>query len=169
MKNMRPLPAILILVSMILTACGAIAVPTSTPTVEPSETLTPTETHTALPTETPVPAETPTLQPNGMDKCPISTDSTYGYTQENPIKVGGDFFEGAARERLYLDNLQGPNGEPILYHRTGSIPFADTILDAYEITGLNEPVVLYLDLYLYTAPQAPVGFTCFSAFSLDEP
>jgi hypothetical protein len=39
-------------------------------------------------------------------KCTISVDKTYGYTKENPMKVGGEAFEGPARERTYLDNIQ---------------------------------------------------------------
>ena len=50
------------------------------------------------------------LQSTGL--CPISTDDTYGYTKENAIRVGdgGELFGGPARERAYLDNLRGPNG-----------------------------------------------------------
>jgi len=56
--------------------------------------------------------------------CAVSTDPTYGFEQPNPVKVGGDAFGGPARERAYLDVLLGPNGEPIAYERSGSIPLA---------------------------------------------
>ena len=100
--------------------------------------------------------------------CPISTDRTYGYTKENAIRVGdgGDFLDGPARERAYLDNLRGPNGEPLSYERTGSLNFEATILDAYVIQGLDTPVTLYIDMYKFEDVQAPVGFTCASAFDL---
>lgn len=101
--------------------------------------------------------------------CVISTDNTYGYTQENPIKVGGGAFGGPSRERAYLDNLRGPNGEELTYERTGSVPFGDIILDIYEIKGLAKSITLYLDEYNYTDPKAPVGFTCVSAFPLAKP
>jgi hypothetical protein len=101
--------------------------------------------------------------------CAISSDFTYGFTQENPVKVGGGAFDGPPRERAYLDNLRGPNGESITYERTGSLPFGDTILDAFEIKGLSQSVTLYIDEYNYTEPRAPVGFTCASAFSLTPP
>ncbi|MCI0628043.1 MAG: hypothetical protein L0387_41385 [Acidobacteria bacterium] len=68
-----------------------------------------------------------------------------------------------------MDNLLGPNGETITYERTGSLPFGDTILDAYEIRGLGKPITLYLDEYNYTEPQAPAGLTCAAAFSLTPP
>lgn len=101
--------------------------------------------------------------------CIVSTDNTYGYTQENPIRVGGDAMGGPARERGYLDNLLGPNGEKTSYNRLKSIPFDNTILDVYEITGLNKAMTLYLDEYSYTDPKAPVGFTCQTAFVLSQP
>lgn len=101
--------------------------------------------------------------------CAIASDPSYGYTQENPIKVGGDAFNGPPRERAYLDNLAGPNGEKISYERTGSSDFGDTILDAFAITGLSKIVTLYIDEYSYSEPQAPVGFTCLSTFSLTKP
>ncbi len=111
-----------------------------------------------------IPKQAPT--PAG---CTISTDETYGYTQENPIKVGGDAFGGPSRERAYLDNLLGANGEKISYERTGSFGFGDTILDAFEITVSGEKVILYIDEYAFTKPFAPVGFTCVGAFTLSNP
>jgi adenylate kinase family enzyme len=103
------------------------------------------------------------------ESCTISTDETYGYTQENPIKVGGDVFEGVSRERAYLDNLLGPNGEELSYERNGSIPTDTIILDAYQVKGAGIDEVLYVDIYNYSEPQAPVGFTCKGAFPLSAP
>ncbi|HVF24656.1 MAG TPA: hypothetical protein VNA23_02135 [Anaerolineales bacterium] len=62
--------------------------------------------------------------------CLISSDKTYGYSEANPIKVGGDAFSGPSRERAYLDRLRGPDGEELSYEREGSLPSGDTILDA---------------------------------------
>jgi hypothetical protein len=106
---------------------------------------------------------------SSTSSCTISNDPTFGYTRENPIKVGGGDFGGPPRERAYLDNLLGPKGETISYDRAGSIAFGDTILDIYEIKGLQKPITLYIDEYSYTEPQAPVGFTCVSAFPLTKP
>lgn len=98
----------------------------------------------------------------------ISTDKTYGYTQENPIKVGGTE-SGPANERKYLDALAGPNGESISYVRVGSCcPFntpnglmGGGMLDRYEIkwSGQAAPVYLYLNMYDKDELKAPVGFT----------
>ena len=101
--------------------------------------------------------------------CSISEDKTHGFTEANPIRVGGDFLEGPARERAYLDNLLGPNGEILAYERNGSISSGDTILDVYHITGANIDVVLYIDEYRYEPLQAPYGFTCAGEFLLSAP
>ena len=108
------------------------------------------------------------FEPRSTGICPIATDPTYGYTTENPIRVGdgGELFGGPARERAYLDNLRGPSGEPISYERTGSLNVEDTILDEYVITGLGNPVRLYLDIYKVEELQAPAGFTCAGSFKL---
>ena len=107
-------------------------------------------------------------EPESAGTCPVSTDDTYGYTQENAIRVGdgGELFGGPARERAYLDNLRGPNGEPLSYERTGSLNFEDTILDEYVISGLATPVTLYIDVYKFEELKAPVGFTCAGEFNL---
>lgn len=101
--------------------------------------------------------------------CPISTDKTYGYSQTNPIKVGGGDFEGPSRERAYLDHLNGPNNSQLTYDRQGSMDSGNTILDVFQIKGSGFSAVLYIDEYNYSEPQAPVGFTCNGAFPLSAP
>lgn len=101
--------------------------------------------------------------------CPISADPTYGYSEENPIRVGGDFLSGVSRERAYLDHLRGPNGESLSYERLGSIPSGDVILDIYKVTAPGENETLYLDLYNYSELLAPIGFTCTGPFPLSAP
>jgi hypothetical protein len=101
--------------------------------------------------------------------CPVSTDQTYGYTESNPVQIGGDSFGGPAREQAYLEHVRGPNGEALAYEREGSIPTETTILDAYKITGPGINETLYLDIYSYTPLQAPVGFTCNGDFPLSTP
>lgn len=104
-----------------------------------------------------------------MGTCTVSDDKTYGFTEQNPIRVGGDWLEGPAREEAYLDNLLGPNGETLKYEREGSFSSGDTILDRYHVTGPGIEVVLYLDENSYTPPLAPVGFTCVGEFPLSAP
>jgi hypothetical protein len=106
-----------------------------------------------------------TQSPNA---CVVSTDSTYGYTKDNPIRVGGDAFEGPARERAFFDNLASPNGEPVTYERLGSLDYGNTILDTYAVTTSGNTVTLYVDEYSFSEPQAPVGFTCLGAFAISD-
>lgn len=101
--------------------------------------------------------------------CVVSTDPAYGTTEANAIQVGGDAFGGPPRERAYLDNLLGPNGETVNYERIGSLPYKDTFLDIYELTYGEMTATLYLDEYNWREPQAPLGFTCAAPFPLTAP
>ncbi len=98
----------------------------------------------------------------------ISDDSTYGYDQKNPIKVGGGA-SGPTNERRYLNALLGPNSESITYNRLGSCCATPSenglmgyaMLDIYEIkyTGLEKPIRLYINMYDPGILKAPKGFT----------
>ncbi|HWQ46916.1 MAG TPA: hypothetical protein VN376_08620 [Longilinea sp.] len=103
-------------------------------------------------------------------ECVVSTDPTYGYSQDNPIRVGGDAFDGPFREDAYLTALRGHNGQVISSSRY-SLPYGDTILDVFTITFPGAPgqLIIYIDEYSYAEPQAPVGFTCGSTFFFTEP
>lgn len=105
----------------------------------------------------------------GGNLCVVSTDSTYGTTTENPIKVGGDWTEGPYRERAFMDVLRGPNGEEITYERVRSEQVGDVVLDVYEISGLAEKVTLYLDMYNFDALEIPASFTCSGPIPLGVP
>ncbi len=105
--------------------------------------------------------------------CQVATDSTYGFSPENPIRVGSlNLYDGIARMEAYLNTLRGPNFEEIIYSRLNPIyNKAEQIVDPYEIiyAGLSEPLTLYFDLYTYESPMAPAGFTCEAAFPLQQP
>jgi hypothetical protein len=116
----------------------------------------------------------PTLPSDG-DPAPaniaLATDSTYGYTEQNPIKVGGVSRErGPQNQRAFLNALRGPGGERVQYQRQGSCCQYKTpngmiaglgALDIYEVTyqGLSKPLRLYLNMYDYEQPRIPRGFT----------
>ena len=98
-----------------------------------------------------------------------SDDKTYGYTEKNPIKVGGcKTDEGPLNERRFLNALAGPNKESIEYQRLGSCCrfetpnglFGNGFLDRYAITykGLKEPIILYINMYDSDTLKVPVGF-----------
>lgn len=94
-----------------------------------------------------------------------SQDKTYGYTEENPVMVGG-VSEGPKNERRFLNALCGPNGEPIDYYRIGSCcPFKTKnsewggMLDKYNVTypGLEKPLIIYINMYDSDTLKVPVG------------
>ena len=97
----------------------------------------------------------------------VSDDPGYGYTEQNPIKVGGGS-EGPSRERAYFQLLRGPNGESVSFERRGSCCGFETpngllgggMLDIYQVTiaGSDKPVKLYINMYDYEQPKAPKGF-----------
>ena len=100
----------------------------------------------------------------------VSADETYGYSEKNPIKVGGDKeSEGPKNERRYLNALQGPRGEAISYLRAGSCcEFKSRngflgmgLLDMYEVTWVGSPdtLTLYINMYDAGPLKAPAGFS----------
>jgi hypothetical protein len=110
------------------------------------------------------PAEASAQTPAEKVGAPAQEPSGYGYTPEDPIKVGG----GPRGEHEYLQWLRGPEGQRLRYERLGSccgftdpsLPFGGGLLDMYEVTydGLEKPVKLYLDMYRHEGPRAPAGF-----------
>lgn len=91
----------------------------------------------------------------------------YGYSEKNPIKVGG-VSDGPAMERKYLNRLTGPNGEAVTYERSGSCCHFESpngfmgmgMLDIYvvKIEGDTIPKNLYLNMYDSGKQYAPKGF-----------
>lgn len=97
----------------------------------------------------------------------VVSDS-YGYVQNEPINVGGNYLSGSANQRRYLNSLSGPNGEEVTFVRQGSCcPFKGKdskvnmgFLDIYKVTyeGKGDTVKLYLNLYDEEPVRAPLGF-----------
>ncbi|MEZ5071257.1 MAG: hypothetical protein R2751_09870 [Bacteroidales bacterium] len=95
-----------------------------------------------------------------------ATDPTYGYTEKNPVMVGGQS-EGPKNERRFLNALCGPNGEQLVYDRIGSCCNFDTrnssfsggLLDMYNVSypGLEENLVLFINMYDSDTLRVPVG------------
>ncbi len=110
------------------------------------------------------PSATESLADPG-DRSPHS----YAYSSEDPVLLGGeDTDDGPAREHNYLRSLRGPDGQKVTFSRRGSccyfvIPNSPLggLLDMYEVThdGLDEPVLLYLNMYDAGEALAPEGFT----------
>lgn len=94
-------------------------------------------------------------------------DDTYGYTKDNPIKVG----HGPRGQRAYLALLRDAQGYPVEYERLGNVGyyasenglFGMAAIDSYRIyyrnsKGKKKDTTLYLSFYDYDPPKIPVGF-----------
>ncbi|MBF0231401.1 MAG: hypothetical protein HQK63_17715 [Desulfamplus sp.] len=110
----------------------------------------------------------------GVNVKLISEDPTYGYSEKNPIRVGGrDEYEGPKAERAYLDSLVDSTGKSVKYQRLGSrlVNGEDKPLDHYEITLSNkDKFELWIDMYKFdNKPEdqpAPVGLLRFPIYSI---
>lgn len=97
-----------------------------------------------------------------------TNDKTYGFSEQNPIKVGGKS-DGPLNERRFLNALLGPKYETVSYERTGSCCSFKTpngllgnsgLLDRYKVywKGGTDTVYLYLNMYDEGDLKIPVGF-----------
>lgn len=152
---------------LLLVACSS-RVPPVTPETGPAQSPA-GEPAPPVPAPTPVPHPLPERRDDPKPAM-VSTDPAYGVTPEKPVKVGGGFSDGAKHQESYLNALRGPDGQPVTWKRLGTCcPFKTPngivgergLLDRVEVTykGLQEPVILYLNLYDRETPRAPVGFT----------
>jgi len=112
----------------------------------------------------------PKSTPISVDSTYTSSDPKYGFSEEKPIMLGG-FLRGTKYEGAhyqYFNSLVGPNGQSVNVRRLGSccgfedasLPLGGGMLDMYELsyTGQKEPVVVYVNLYKFEMPKAPIGF-----------
>lgn len=96
-------------------------------------------------------------------------DPTYGFTKDNPVKVGKEE-GGPSDQRRFLNALLGPNGERVSYYRAGSCcPFKTPnglfgdqgLLDLYKVSwqGSKDTLDIYINMYDKGDLYIPVGFT----------
>ena len=99
-----------------------------------------------------------------------SQDETYGFTANNPVRVGGGKEAGVRNQQRYLNALLGPRGEVLRFEREGScctFKIGDGSvdnegqLDIYTVSwkGRKEPLRLYLNMYEEGPLAAPRGLT----------
>jgi hypothetical protein len=123
-------------------------------------------THAEEAPKTPAPIAKNAKHPKGVNLKLMSDDPTYGYSEKNPIKVGGkDELDGPQAERDYLVSLADSTGNPVKFVRLGSGGASPegNILDIYEITtSTGEKFTLWIDMYQPKhKPEkqpSPVGF-----------
>lgn len=125
------------------------------------------------PAETYSKSQASLLDDNTFQLEAVSDDDTYGYTQANPVCVGGvKKSEGPLNERRFLNALLGPNGEELEYTRRGSCcPFTTPngmisnsgMLDIYVVKqkgqSQEKSVNIYINMYDFGKLKAPKGFT----------
>jgi tetratricopeptide (TPR) repeat protein len=101
-----------------------------------------------------------------------ATSDNYGFSPENPVKVGFGPDGGAGNNKVYLNLLRDPMGNPITYERLGSccayksknaLIGGIALLDHYEIKYFNEKgkkakASVYISFYDYEEPQILKGF-----------
>ena len=98
-------------------------------------------------------ATAPAARPEPTVNTPqnVSDDATFGYTKENPIKMGGaDLSEGIAGSKYYLRSLRDKNNKPFTVSRIGSVgPGEDGhIIDLYQLIDSEGTThKLYFDVY----------------------
>jgi hypothetical protein len=150
--NMTPKLTFLALACMLALACG------------------PSKNSTSSTQKTEKPGAYQMLKDDTYRLTGISEDDTYGYSQNNAIRVGtSNSIEGPSSERKYLNALLGPNGEAVSYNRRGSCCQVKSdngimgyaTLDIYEIkyNDQHQPIKLYLNMYDPGVLKAPKGFT----------
>lgn len=101
-----------------------------------------------------------------------SSDKSYGFTESNPIKVGGRSESmGPKNERRFLSALKGPNGEIVRFYREGSCCLFETpnvekgmkgLLDTYKVYWENmtdDTLRIYINMYDKDSLMIPVGLT----------
>ena len=112
------------------------------------------------------PIEADAKHPKRVNLKLMSKDPSYGYTKENPVKLGSkDENRGPRSEREFLDSLLDASGEPVSYSRVGNVGAGEDghIIDLYEVTVSDgKKVRLYIDMYhpenKPAKQPAPVGF-----------
>lgn len=90
-----------------------------------------------------------------------STDTNYGRTSSNPIKVGGGLFP--KNNYRYLNSLADANGNLVKYSRIGSCRGADNRkepLTCFMVeTEGGRKFTIYFDQYEFNPPMVIAGYT----------
>lgn len=113
----------------------------------------------------------PSNYANILKLSKVSDDETYGFTSQNPIKVGNGLHSGPMNQRMYLNLLRDTKGQSITYNRNGSCCQYESengflgygSVDVYNIEyldkkGKKKTSTLYISFYDYEEPMIPVGF-----------
>ena len=105
----------------------------------------------------------PTAVPDAV--CEGADDPTYGYSLENPVRIGYDPREEGNVATGCVPWLNGPQGQPLTIELLEEVEVDGRnickVSASYE--GQDEPDILYFDTNTFEQPKAPVGYTCGSS------
>jgi len=112
------------------------------------------------------PIAEPTAAPEGV--CVNTADPTYGFTPENPIRIGYDPRGGHENELNAgeavncLPWLLGPQGQALEMTVIQELELNNTLVCevAVNYAGKGTPDVMYFDIFNYEQPKAPIGYLC---------
>lgn len=113
--------------------------------------------------------EIATAQEQKSSACPVAENESYGYSEDDPIRVGGGWRDGPTRAKVYLKSIRAPDGKSLDYQRIGSFAHGERLLDGYKVSFSGDTVTIYLDAYSYEELKAPQGFFCPEAIPLSSP
>jgi hypothetical protein len=113
--------------------------------------------------------EVETSSTGHFSACTIASDTTYGYSEDNPIRIGGGEEDGEARAEAYFSALGGPYGETFTYEKMETIESNGTTMDVYQIDFAGTPLTMYLDIQNYETLMAPDQFICWEEIPLTAP
>ena len=102
----------------------------------------------------------PTAAPG--DVCVNATDPGYGFTPENPVRIGYDPRIEGIDEHECLPWLLGPQGQPVNTELQEVVTLGESKLCRVAVSyeGQAAPAIMYFDVNLFEQPKAPLGFTC---------
>ena len=132
-----------------LAICGALLVGALTlGKAVAADTNTPAKSSAAAFESTKSPSAT---LPKGIDPKQTSDDPSFGYTKENPVKLGSpDEFGGPAMSNVYLRHLRDSKFKPFTFERDGSFGGGQDghILDRYTIVDSDgKKHQIFIDMY----------------------
>lgn len=100
-----------------------------------------------------------------------STDTKYGLTKDNPVRVGTSPAGEYENLTTYLDLLRDGQGKPVEFKKTGTLPYASNnapngkgTIEVIEVNyrdGKNaaKKATLYLTIFDFDTPKAPAGLS----------
>lgn len=102
----------------------------------------------------------PTAAPG--DVCVNANDDTYGFTIENPVRIGYDPRLEGIDEHQCIPWLLGPQGQPLDTELLEEVRIGESKLCKVSITyeGQTKADVMYFDVFTFEQPKAPIGYSC---------